>query len=287
MNTKQNKVCNITISNPDKILFSKTKTTKLELIKYYEKVAPYMLKFLNNRLITELRCHNKNKQVCFYKKHPEKNENVQTFYINKSKTSENCYFFLKNKTQLINQVQLGTVEFHIWGSKIDKLNYPDIMVFDFDPDEKLSLDNLKQQVKNLKQVLDQLNLKSFLKTSGGKGYHVCVPFQSSVSWKKFSQFAQKVASLMEQKWADKITTTMSKKERRGKIFVDYLRNKKGATCVCPYSVRAKDTPFVSMPISWEQLDKIAPNFFTINNVTSQVLQQNAWKNFFKVQQKLS
>lgn len=245
-----------------------------------------MLKFLNKRLLTELRCHDKSKKFCFYKKHPESNEFVELFNVSKQKNNQNTYFFVKNQTQLLNQVQLGAIEFHIWGSRIDNVNKPDIMVFDFDPDEKLSLDKLRQEVKHLKKILDDLSLKSFLKTSGGKGYHVCVPFSPSVTWQKFGSFSKKVASLMEVNYPNSCTTTISKKGRKGKIFIDYLRNKKGATCVCPYSIRAKSDATISMPIFWEQLDKIAPNQVTINNLTDELLKQNPWKNFFTVKQKL-
>ena len=286
MNTREIKVRKVKISNPNKVLFAKTKTTKLEMIEYYQKVSKYMLKYLDKRLVTELRCHDKNKQFCFYKKHPEGDENVENFVLSKPSVKTNTYFYIKNQTQLISQVQLGTTEFHIWGSKVDKINYPDIMVFDFDPDEKLQVGDLQTQVLNLKTVLDKLNLTSFVKTSGGKGYHVCVPFKPNVTWKKFSEFSRQIALLLEQEYGDKITTTISKKERKGKIFIDFLRNKKGATCVCPYSVRAKDTPYVSMPIAWNEVKKYAPNYFTIYNVTDKLLKLNPWKNFFLVKQTL-
>lgn len=256
------------------------------MIEYYQKVSKYMLKYLDKRLVTELRCHDKNKQFCFYKKHPESDENVENFVLSKPSVKTNTYFYIKNQTQLISQVQLGTTEFHIWGSKVDKINYPDIMVFDFDPDEKLQVSDLQTQVLNLKTVLDKLGLTSFVKTSGGKGYHVCVPFKPNVTWKKFSEFSRQIALLLEQEYGDKITTTISKKERKGKIFIDFLRNKKGATCVCPYSVRAKDTPYVSMPIAWNEVKKYAPNYFSINNVTDKLLKLNPWKNFFLVKQTL-
>lgn len=284
MNTKI-KVCNVEITHPDKVLFSKSKTSKIELVNYYKKASKFMLKFLDKRLLTELRCHDKNQKSCFYKKHSESGENVEKFYVSKLKTAENEYFYVKNVSQLIGQVQLGTIEFHIWGSKIDNINKPDIMVFDFDPDEKLSIDKLRQEVKHLKQILDSLNLKSFLKTSGGKGYHICVPFSPSVSWQKFSNFAKKVADLMEQNYPS-CTTTISKKDRKGKVFIDYLRNKKGATCVCPYSVRSKQDATISLPIFWEQLDTILPNEITVKNISDELLNQNPWKNFFKTKQTL-
>lgn len=279
-------MCKTEITHPNKVLFPKSKTTKLDLTLYYQKVSKLMLKFLNKRLLTEFRCHDKNKQYCFYKKHAESGENVERFYIHKPQKIENEFFFVKNATQLINQVQLGTIEFHIWGAKVDNINKPDIMVFDFDPDEKLSLKNLRQEVKHLKQILDSLNLKSFLKTSGGKGYHICVPFSPSVSWQKFSNFAKKVADLMEQNFPQSCTTTISKKDRKGKIFIDYLRNKKGATCVCPYSVRAKNDATISLPIFWEQLDSISPSEITVKTITDNLINQNPWKNFFKTKQTL-
>lgn len=274
MNTNQ-----IAVTHANKILFSKQKITKLDLINYYNDISKYLMPFLNKRLISVVRCHSSNLSQKFFKKHPQKNEDVERV---KLKRNEADYFYLDNTFQLLSQVQLGTVEFHIYLYKID-LKTPDIMIFDLDPDEKLPLEKLRQGVKILKKILDKLNLKSFLKTSGGKGYHVCVPFKKVSSFKKLNSFSKKIAIMLENNYPDLFVTTISKEKRVGKIFIDYMRNSKNSTCVAPYSVRCRENTSISMPISWQKLDKITPNEITIKNY-KQYLKTNAWKNFFNITQ---
>ena len=165
-----------------------------------------MLPYVENRLLSVIRCHEGIKGECFFKKHPTTDkEFVKTF---KDKNEE--YFFISTKEELVYQAQLGTIEFHTWGSKIQKVNKPDLMVFDLDPDEKLSLEKLRNASIKVKSVLDELHLKSFLKTSGGKGYHIVVPFSSSKSWDKFYDFSKQIALLIEQKWPQEFTTIIKK-----------------------------------------------------------------------------
>ncbi len=161
------------------------------------------------------------------------------------------------------------------------------MVFDLDPDEKMSLNQIRQGVKDLKSVLDQLSLKSFLKTSGGKGYHVVVPIQTKISWEQFKSIAKQIAIYMEEKWPDKYTSNMRKNQRKGKIFIDWVRNTKGATSVAPYSLRARPKASVSMPISYNELDKIAPDEITLFDAIKRVKKKNPWKDFFKTQNDLN
>ena len=158
------------------------------------------------------------------------------------------------------------------------------MVFDLDPDEKLSLTKLRASVLKVKSVLDELNLVSFLKTSGGKGYHIVVPFVSSKNWDSFYDFSKQIATYVENKWPKEFTTNIRKSERKGKIFVDYLRNNRGSTCVAPYSVRARNGASVSMPISWKDLKNIKPNEITIKNYKKYI--NNSWEKFYKIDQKL-
>ena len=139
-------------------------------------------------------------------------------------------------------------------------------------------------MRDLKSILDQLGLVSFLKTSGGKGYHVVVPFTSFSSWKSFTDFSYKVAKLMESKWPLKYTTQMSKKMRKGKIFVDWMRNKKGSTSVAPYSVRLKKKASVSMPISWRELDKVKPDGIGISEALERLKRRDPWEMFFFIHQ---
>ncbi len=270
----------IKITNPNKIVFPKSKITKLEVVNYYIEIANEMLPYVENRLLSVIRCHEGIKGSCFYKKHPTTDKNM----VNIKKVDGEEYFYINSTQQLIFQAQMGTIEFHVGGSKVDKINKPNIMVFDLDPDEKLSLLKLRDAVLKLKETLDELGLKSFLKTSGGKGYHVVIPFSETKNWKIFHNFSEKIAVLLENKHPEIFTTNIRKVERKNKIFIDFLRNSKSSTCVAPFSLRARENATISMPIRWEDLNKIDPNEITIKNYKDYL--SNAWDEFFKVKQTL-
>ena len=172
-------------------------------------------------------------------------------------------------------------EFHIWGSTIDALNRPDMLVFDLDPDETMDIRDVRKGVKDLKSILDEFSLKSFLKTSGGKGYHVVVPLKKHHSWEKFREIAENIAKLMEAKWPEKYTSNIRKDSRKGKIFIDWLRNTKGASSVAPYSLRIRENATVSMPIRWSELDKVKPDEITIEEAIKRLKRKDPWENFFR------
>ncbi len=269
----------IEISSPDKILFPKDKITKLDVVKYYLDVSKVMLPYVSDRIISAIRCHDGIEGEKFFKKHPTSDKNVEII-----KYKGENYFYIKNQSQLVYQVQMGTLEFHTWGSKVKNLKKPDIMVFDLDPDENLPLDKLREAVLKVKSILDELNLTSFLKISGGKGYHIVVPFNKTKDWESFYGFAKNLSLIAESRWKNEFTTNVRKSERKCKIFVDYLRNNIGATCVAPYSLRAREGATVSMPISWKDLNKIKPNEVNIKNYKKYL--NDSWDGFFKVRQEL-
>lgn len=274
---KQSKIFETTISSPQRIVFPKQKISKLELAKYYAQVAPKMLPFLVDRPLSVIRCHeNINSQV-FFKKHPTaEGKDVEIHKIDGQQ-----YYAIKNKNGLINQVQLGTVEFHTWACSFSSTRFPNVMVFDLDPAPDVELEQLRKATLEVKKTLDELNLKSYLKTSGGKGYHVVVPFSKKFSWQKFSNFARQIALLQESKNPQLFTSNIRKDKRGGKVFLDYGRNSKGATCVCPYSVRARDGAPVSVPIFWKDINKFAPNSFSLSSALAYAKANNPWKDFFK------
>ena len=276
------KIGEIEITNPEKILYPKQNITKLDVARYYADVAKFMMPYLDRRLLSVIRCHQGIKGKCFFKKHPTtESSHIKTYSFKKGEE----YFYLTRPADIVFQAQMGTIEFHIWASTISAVEKPDIMTFDLDPDKTLDIAKLRDAVMKLKDVLDSLNLKSFLKTSGGKGYHILVPFSANCNFATFENFAKKVALLLEQKEPKLFTTNIRKEERKGKVFVDYLRNGLGATCVCPYSLRARDGAKISLPIRWKDLDKIKPNDIDIFNY-KKYLNETAWQNFFKTSQKI-
>lgn len=267
----------IKISNPNKIIYDNPKITKIDIVKYYQKVASRMLPLIEGRIISTIRCPSGIKKEKFFKKHFDtKNKGIGKINLTKSKNKRNDYYYIKNESGLISEVQMNSFEFHIWGSKAKKLEKPDMMVFDLDPDEKMNLKKIREGVKDLKSILDIFSLKSYLKTSGGKGYHIIVKI-NNVDWKEFRKIAKNIAKLMEQRWPDKYTSNIRKEKRKGKIFIDWIRNTKGATSVAPYSIRLKEKCSVSMPIKWSELDKIAPNQITIEEAIKRLKRKNPWE----------
>ncbi len=279
-NEKKEDLDDIEITHPNKVIIPKGKITKENIINYYKLVAKRMFPFLENRLISTIRCPDGINGEVFYMKHLNTDsKNIGKKLVKDKENQSKDYYYIKNATGLIEEVQMNSYEFHIWGCKQNSSNKPDLLVFDFDPDEKLSLKKLRDGVKDLKKVLDKLKLKAYLKTSGGKGYHVFVPLKTT-SWDKTEKIASDISELMVSNNPSKYTTNMRKEKREGKIFIDYFRNKKGATSVCPYSIRLKDNAPVSCPISWKELDLIKPQSITIKNVQERLKKKDAWANFF-------
>ena len=280
-------VAGVKITHPDKVLFETPKITKEDVIRYYEKVSSRMLPYVSHRILSIVRCPKGITGTCFYKKHPgQDGKGMVTIPVLSSDGGTEDYFYIEDLSGLISQAQLGTIEFHTWGSRADALEKPDFMVFDLDPDEGMELLQVRRGAQDLKEILEELSLVSYLKTSGGKGYHVVVPLTPAVSWDAFHDFAKRVAEVMEQKWPDRYTSNVRKAKRTDKIFIDWIRNGRGATSIAPYSLRAREGAKVSMPIAWDELDKVAPNGVDMSDALRRVEFANPWKGFFEVAQQL-
>ncbi len=261
------------ISSPDRIIYPKQKITKLEVAKFYNDISPFMLPYIKDRLLSVIRCHENINHECFFKKHPTSEGKDITI----KKVGGDDYFSLNNSLSLLKQIQLGTIEFHIWGSKITSLNSPDMMVFDLDPDKNLSLSTLRKGTLELKNTLLELGLNPLIKTSGGKGYHIIVFIGKKMSWEKFSNTSKQIALLQESKLPNLFTTNIRKINRQGKIYIDFGRNTKGATCVAPFSLRAREGAKVSVPILWDHLYKFAPDHFSMKSALTYTKQFSPWK----------
>ncbi|MGX8709378.1 MAG: DNA ligase D [bacterium] len=277
----------VKITHPEKIMFHDPDITKADVIRYYEKAAARMLPYVSNRILSIVRCPKGISQSCFFKKHPgSDSKGVVSVSIPTNDGETEDYFYIENASGLISEAQMGTLEFHTWGSRVDKLENPDVMVFDLDPDEGMDLETVRQGVKDVKSILAELSLNSYLKTSGGKGYHVVVPFKPVASWDVFHDFAKRIAEVMEQKWPDRYTSNIRKEKRKNKIFIDWIRNGRGATSVSPYSIRAREGAKVSMPIAWDELETVAPDGITMEDALQRIGGNDPWKDFFQNNQVL-
>ena len=163
------------------------------------------------------------------------------------------YLAANSTAAVVALLQWGVIEIHPWASRKPKLDRPDRLILDFDPDDGVGWPDLVSAVQVTRALLDDLGLKGFLKTTGGKGLHIVVPIRPTIEWEVAKGFAKAVADMLVSTFPDRFTATLSKAQRKGKIFIDYLRNGQGATAVAPYSVRAREHAPVATPIAWEEL----------------------------------
>lgn len=270
---------NIELTSPDKIIYKKSKTFKKEIFDYYRKVSKVMLPYLKGRFLSTVRTPNGTEEGIFFKKHFSENAHLKKVLL-KEKGQKEDYYTVSDELGILSEVQMNSLEFHISANTVDDIRHPNMLVFDLDPAEDVGLEDLRNGVRELKRTLDDLNLVSYLKTSGGKGYHIVVPMGTKMTWRKFSTLANKIAKLMEEKFPERFTTNIRKSARKGKIFIDWLRNTEGASCVAPYSLRAREYPTISFPIKWSDLNKIAPQDIDIKNFSKYLRRKDPWSTFF-------
>ena len=248
----------VRLTNPDRVVFPETGETKGELAAYYAQVAGIMLPHAGARPASLVRCPQGRGKKCFFQKHDAGSFGaaVKHVPIREKDGSSEDYLFVDTPAGLVSCVQMGTIEFHGWGARIDDVEKPDRMIFDLDPDEGLDFGDTKDAAEHLRRHLADLGLISFAMLSGGKGVHVVVPLTPGHSWEVHKDFARRFAEALSLAEPDRFVATMSKAKRVGRIFIDWLRNQRGATAVLPYSMRAREGAPVAAPVTWEELAKI-------------------------------
>jgi bifunctional non-homologous end joining protein LigD len=185
---------------------------------------------------------------------------------------------------------MGVLEMHPWPARNDNLERPDYLVFDLDPGEGVEWKAVVAGARELRQRLEDVGLTSYLRTSGGKGLHVVVPIQRRTTWDEFKQFAKSVADTMTRESPDRYLATMSKAKRKGRIFIDYLRNQRGATAIASYSTRARDGASVATPLDWDELTaRTRPDMYNVQNLQKRLakLSGDPWKDFFSPRQSIT
>lgn len=283
-------IAGVRITNPGRIVYPEQGLTKLQLAEFYESIADWILPFIQNRPLTLVRCPSGSTGKCFYQKHltdslPDALRGVMV--QERGKKSE--YVVLDDLTGLISLVQMGVLEIHPWLASAKELEKPDRIIFDLDPDPGVGWDRVVAAAREVRKRIERHNLQTFVQTSGGKGLHVVIPLKPKKSWDEVKAFAKSVAQAMAHDDPSAYIATASKAKRKGKIFIDYLRNSRGATAVSPYSTRARTGAPVATPLRWEELSKIdAANHYTVANLPRRLsaLTENPWKDFFFTRQSL-
>ena len=253
--TQPTSTSGVKISNRDRVIFPEGKLTKGELADYYETVADIMLPWAGSRPISLVRCPQGRDKKCFFQKHDAGSfgDDVKQVGILEKDGHEEPYLFVDAPAGLLTCVQMGTIEFHGWGARIGDVEKPDRLVFDLDPDEGLAFKDVASAAVHLQDVLAQMGLVTFPMVTGGKGVHVIAPLTPSAEWPQVKDFAHRFATALSQADPDRFTAALAKAKRTGKIFIDYLRNQRGATAVMPYSARSRPFAPIAVPLSWEEL----------------------------------
>jgi bifunctional non-homologous end joining protein LigD len=247
----------VKISNPDRVIYPEGKITKGELAEYYRSVAPIMLPWSANRPLTLIRCPQGRAKKCFFQKHDAGTfgPRVLRIPIEEKKGQVEDYLYVTDQAGLLTCVQMGTIEFHGWGSPVPEIEKPDRIAFDLDPDEGLGFEEVKKAARDLRRHLADLGLQTFPLLTGGKGLHIVVPLSPAAEWPQVKDFAQRFCVALATAEPERFTANLAKARRKGRIFLDYLRNQRGATAVMPYSARARPNAPVSAPISWDELNE--------------------------------
>ncbi|HEX2726285.1 MAG TPA: non-homologous end-joining DNA ligase [Beijerinckiaceae bacterium] len=279
-------IAGVRLTSPDKVLYPEQGTTKRDLAEYYLAVAGHILPHVARRPITLVRCPTGRQKKCFYQRHAGSGVPPELGEVEISGFEESgAYLFIKDVKGLIALVQMGVLEIHPWGARVDKPHRPERLIFDLDPGEGLGFADVAAAAREVRGALEGLGLVSFLKTTGGKGLHVVVPLERRHEWADVKAFAKKTAEALAADAPARYLTRISKAERRGRIFIDYLRNDPTSTAVAPYSTRARAGATVATPIAWDELSpNLDPAAFNVTTVPRR--RKDPWADIGKVRQRL-
>jgi bifunctional non-homologous end joining protein LigD len=284
-------VAGVAISNPGRVLYPEQGLTKLELVRYYERVADWILPHLHGRPLTLVRCPGGRDKQCFYQKHLADATPATLVEVPVTERSgkRSTYVAVESLPGLVSLVQMGALELHPWGSRRQHLDRPDVLIFDLDPGPGVEWRRVVEAARELRDLLAELSLESFVKLTGGKGLHVVVPIAPELTWEPAKAFCRAVVGVLAGRAPDRYTTVMAKAKRSGRIFLDYLRNGFGNTAVAPYSSRAREGAPVAAPVRWEELGpRTAADRYTVRNLGRRLasLRADPWEGFFDRRQRV-
>ncbi|WP_061934828.1 DNA ligase D [Aureimonas sp. AU22] len=275
-------VAGVKVTHPGRVVYREGGVTKGDLARYYDHVAERMLVHARNRPLTLKRCPSGMARPCFFQKHVGEGfpEAMGTVELTESGGEPARYMSLRDASSVVSAVQMGALEFHIWGSRNDAIETPDRLVFDLDPDPSVDFQAVREAAELVRGALKALGLRSFPMVTGGKGIHVVAPLVPKAGFDDVARFAKGLALRIAASDPSHFVATMSKQKRRGKIFIDWLRNERGQTAVAPYSTRARAGAPVAMPVSWQELSSLtAANSFTPRDALERLTEPDPWTGY--------
>lgn len=273
----------VRLTSPERVLFPEQGLTKLDLARFYEQINEWVLPHLARRPLSLVRCPQGRTDECFFQKHPRRAipDSVPRIDIPEKQGSAE-YVYVESPADLVGLVQAGALEIHPWGSRIEHLEQPDLLVFDLDPDEGVAWQEILRVAATLRERIEALGLTPFLRTTGGKGLHLVVPLQPAADWTQAKAFAKNLAAAHAKDDPKRLTVNMSKAKRAGRVFIDYLRNARGATAVASYTVRARQHAPVAVPMRWDELNAaLRSNRYNVDNLRRRLsaLRADPWAGF--------
>ena len=282
-------VGSVEVTHPERVVFPEAGITKLELVRYYEQVAPRLLPHLAGRPLTLVRCPSGRGEKCFYQKHarPSLPQVVTRVPIQDEAGQVEEFLAVNSAPALLTLAQHGVIELHLWGARADRLERPDRLVFDLDPGPQVEWAAVAFAARHVRERLEALDLESFLLSTGGKGLHVVVPLVRRAEWPEVKGFAAALARAMARELPRAFVAQAAKRLRQGRIFVDYLRNDLGASAIAPWSARARPGAPIAVPLAWEALDPQRPPAATILDAPELLAAKDPWTGYARVRQSLT
>nr|MBA3695778.1 DNA ligase D [Methylotenera sp.] len=282
-----NVVHGITISHPERIIYTPENITKIHVAEYYEAAEKWLMPHLKGRPLSLLRCPDGTEKECFFQKHLDdfKLKNVQKIDVDANDKGK--YLIANNIAGVIELVQMGVIELHTWGSTTKVIHNPDRFIFDLDPDPSVPWEKVIEGANLVRYLLENMRLESFLKTTGGKGLHIVVPIKPDHEFPVIKAFTKSIAMHLTETIPTHFVAVMSKEKRKNKIFIDYLRNGEEATAIAAYSLRARPGAPISVPLRWDELNvDLKSDTFNMLNIYERLLNlsKDPWENYFTTQQ---
>ena len=280
----------VAITHPERVVFAKKKLSKGDVADYYRQMARWILPEISGRPLSLLRCPDGVGKACFFQKHHGQGLGDAVHAVPlQQKSGREDYVYIDDERGLLQLVQMNTLELHPWGATVADPEHPDRLVFDLDPGEGVSWADVKRGARDVRDRLQETGLQSFVRLSGGKGVHVVVPLQPKADWEDAKAFCEAFAQAMAEQAPDRYVATMSKAKRSGVIFIDWLRNTRGATSVCSWSLRARESAGVAVPLRWEELARVgAADAFPMDKALARAkrLKADPWQGIDTLKQTL-
>lgn len=278
------------LTHPGLVFWRAPRITKAELARYYERIAERALPHIACRPLTLVRCPYGAEAECFVQRHSSRAVPRAVHRAGGGSGKRGRHLYVDTVGGLVALVQAAVLEIHVWGARIDRLDRPDRLVFDLDPGPGVGWGEVVASACAVRQALESFDLQSFPKTTGGRGVHVVVPLTRRNEWDEARGFARAIAERLARERPERFTARASKAERPGRIYVDYLRNARGASAVAPYSTRARPGAPVSTPVTWDELcTSLRPAVLDTGRVIERLAagETDPWRDMARVRQSIT